>query len=108
MLRKRIVVLDPQAGPFGFTSDRVKFHEQISHAIRGAFFKCVQTLFSSWPGTCDGWTREFPTLMIEKIASEESAIYSLFMARHYEARHYGTRPRRKIYVPIAEPSSKTF
>uniref|UniRef100_A0A8R7K6A5 Uncharacterized protein n=1 Tax=Triticum urartu TaxID=4572 RepID=A0A8R7K6A5_TRIUA len=57
MLRKRIVVLDPQAGPFGFTSDRVKFHEQISHAIRGAFFKCVQTLFSSWPGTCDGWTQ---------------------------------------------------
>ncbi|XBI91968.1 hypothetical protein VPH35_029157 [Triticum aestivum] len=33
ILKKRIVVLDPQAGPFGFMTDRVKFHEQVNHAI---------------------------------------------------------------------------
>ncbi|XP_073357282.1 uncharacterized protein [Aegilops tauschii subsp. strangulata] len=40
MLKKRIVVLDPQAGPFGFTTDRVKFHEQVSHAPWGILQMC--------------------------------------------------------------------
>lgn len=60
-------MLDPQAGPFGFTTNRVKFHEQISHSIHAAFFRCVESIFSSWPCSPNGWTREFPTLMIEKI-----------------------------------------
>ncbi|XP_044353130.1 uncharacterized protein [Triticum aestivum] len=54
----------------------VKFHEHISHAIHVAFFRCVEPFYSSWPCTSTGWTREFPTLMVEKMSSLASVRFS--------------------------------
>lgn len=78
MMRKRIVVLDPQAGPFGFSTDGVKFHEHISVRILGAFFRCVESFYSHWPCTSNGWTRAFPTLMVEKFPRDESGFLRAF------------------------------
>lgn len=84
MMRKRITVLDPQAGPFGFSTERVKFHAHISGEILGAFFRCVQAFYSDWPCSSNGWTRTFPTIMAENFPSEDSGICALFMARNYD------------------------
>ena len=77
MLKKKIVVIDSPAGPFGFSTVRVKFHEQISHTIHVAFFRCVESLFSSWPCTSNRWTREFPILMVEKITRYFLKLYQI-------------------------------
>lgn len=57
MLRKRIIVIDPQAGPFGFTTDRVRLHKYISTKILGCFFMCVEHFYQQWHCNDSGWTR---------------------------------------------------
>lgn len=84
MLRKRIIVLDPRAGPFGYTTDMVKFHEFVSNKILACFFLCVEHFFRSWPCTDAGWSRSFPIVMSDKFPSEDHGICALFMASNHD------------------------
>ncbi|XBI26684.1 hypothetical protein VPH35_051335 [Triticum aestivum] len=48
MLRKRIIVLDPAVGPFGYSNRRVSMHEFVSNKLHAALFNCLEKFFSSW------------------------------------------------------------
>ncbi|XP_044344458.1 uncharacterized protein [Triticum aestivum] len=84
MLRKRMIVLDPRAGPFGYTTDMVKFHEFVSNKILACFFLCVKHFFRSWPCTDAGWSRSLPIVMSDKFPSKDHGICALFMATNHD------------------------
>ncbi|KAF7098765.1 hypothetical protein CFC21_100479 [Triticum aestivum] len=48
MMRKRIIVLDPAVGPFGYSNRRVSMHEFVSNKLHAALFNCLHSFFSSW------------------------------------------------------------
>lgn len=120
-MRKRITVLDPQAGPFGFSTERVKFHAHISGEILGAFFRCVQAFYSDWPCSSNGWTRTFPTIMAENFPRyhhtlQNSAIHPeptnpiFFIHYVWRSFHWSMFPgaaRTLVYVLCSWPGTTT-
>jgi hypothetical protein len=68
MLHKRIRVLDPSVGPFGFSNERVKIHEYISSKLHGALFHCLNQMYNNWVCSKEKWSRSFPIIMDDKFS----------------------------------------
>lgn len=60
MLKKKIIVIDPQAGKNGYSNERVAVHEHASQRIVDGFFACVNKFFTEWHCNKQGWCRSFP------------------------------------------------
>ncbi|KAI5011454.1 hypothetical protein ZWY2020_013591 [Hordeum vulgare] len=67
MLKRRIVVLDPAVGPFGFSNRQVNMHTYVPDKLHSALFRCLQIMFENWHCSCGEWTRSFPVPMIENM-----------------------------------------
>uniref|UniRef100_A0ACD5ZX52 Uncharacterized protein n=1 Tax=Avena sativa TaxID=4498 RepID=A0ACD5ZX52_AVESA len=94
MLRRRIQVLDPAVGPFGFSTERVKMHEYVSNKLHGALFHCLEKFYSNWICTKEEWTRSFPIIMAEKFTCEESGLVATFFVRHYDG--------ERLLIPLSQ------
>lgn len=84
MMRKRIIVLDPAVGPFGYSNRRVSMHEFVSNKLHAAMFNCLHNFFSSWHCDSTNWGRTFPIIMREKINKDETGLGATFFARNYD------------------------
>ncbi|KAF7019504.1 hypothetical protein CFC21_032671 [Triticum aestivum] len=62
MARRRILVLDPAVGPFGFSNRRINMHTYVSDLLHAALFRCIQSLYDSWHCSSGEWTRAFPVI----------------------------------------------
>ncbi|KAE8802661.1 Subtilisin-like protease SBT2.5 [Hordeum vulgare] len=68
MVKKKVIVLDPAVGPFGYSNRRVKMHTYVSNKLHTALFRCINQFYSSWICSPGGWSRAFPIVMNEKVA----------------------------------------
>ncbi|KAE8786188.1 hypothetical protein D1007_39972 [Hordeum vulgare] len=84
MLKRRISVLDPAVGPFGFSNRRVNMHTFVSTQLHNALFRCLQCLFESWPFSSGEWTRDFPVIMVENIDKNDHDICTTFFAKNFD------------------------
>ncbi|XP_037489035.1 uncharacterized protein LOC119367674 [Triticum dicoccoides] len=84
MLRKRIIVLDPAIGPFGYSNRRVSMHEFVSNKLHAALFTCLQSFFSSWHCESGHWGRTFPIIIRETIEKEQTGLCATFFAWNYD------------------------
>ncbi|XBI87452.1 hypothetical protein VPH35_025546 [Triticum aestivum] len=84
MLRKRIIVLDPAVGPFGYSNRRVSMHEFVSNKLHAALFNCLEKFFSSWHCESSHWGRTFPIVMREKIDKDQTGLCATFFAWNYD------------------------
>lgn len=84
MLRRRIHILDPAVGPFGFSTSRVEMHEYVSSKVHGALFHCIRSFCKTWSCPPSGWKRCFPIIMAEKFDSVDSGICATFLAKQYD------------------------
>ncbi|XBI41998.1 hypothetical protein VPH35_126391 [Triticum aestivum] len=94
MLKRRIAVLDPAVGPFGFSNRRVNMHTYVSNLLHSALFRCLQCLYESWHCNCGEWTRSFPMLMVEKVDKEDYGICATFLARNFNG--------DKLQIPLTK------
>ncbi|EMS53787.1 hypothetical protein TRIUR3_28102 [Triticum urartu] len=78
----------------------------ISNDLEDSMSRCVESIFSSWPCTPNGWTREYPTLLIDKTVSEQSGIYSLFMAIHYDGETLRSLTTKSAYEKCTHGQNK--
>ncbi|KAF7107052.1 hypothetical protein CFC21_107734 [Triticum aestivum] len=89
MLRKRIIVLDPAVGLFGYSNRRVSMHEFVSNKLHAALFTCLQNFFSSWHCESSHWGHTFPIIMrekIEKLGCVPPSLHGITTATSY--RHH--------------------
>ncbi|KAE8820270.1 hypothetical protein D1007_01688 [Hordeum vulgare] len=84
MLKRRISVLDPVVGPFGFSNRRVNMHTFVSTLLHNTLFRCLQCLFESWPFSSSEWTRDFLMIMVEKIDKHDHDICTTFFAWNFD------------------------
>ena len=94
MLRRRIAVLDPAVGPFGFSNRRINMHTYVSDLLHAALFRCIQSLYDSWHCSSEEWTRAFPVIMVENIDKEDYGVCSSFFARNYDG--------DKLQIPLTK------
>ncbi|XP_020155707.1 uncharacterized protein [Aegilops tauschii subsp. strangulata] len=84
MAKRRILVLDPAVGPFGFSNRRINMHTYVSDLLHAALFRCIQSLYDSWHCSSGEWTRAFPVIMLENIEKEDYGVCASFFARNYD------------------------
>ncbi|KAI5007388.1 hypothetical protein ZWY2020_050833 [Hordeum vulgare] len=55
MLKRRIVLLDPAVGPFGFSNRQVNMHTYVLDKLHSETFRCLQIMFETWHCSCGEW-----------------------------------------------------
>ncbi|KAE8812196.1 hypothetical protein D1007_10805 [Hordeum vulgare] len=98
MVKKKVIVLDPAVGPFGYSNRRVKMHTYVSNKLHAALFWCINQFYSSWICSPGGWSRAFPILMNEKVARHESGLCTVFFAKNYDG--------HKLVIPLTRENLK--
>jgi hypothetical protein len=68
MMKKCIIILDPQTGTDGFSSQRIKLHDALTHKLIYAFFKCIDTYYTNWSCGNDHWIRVYPIVMADNFS----------------------------------------
>ncbi|EMS61913.1 hypothetical protein TRIUR3_27053 [Triticum urartu] len=110
MARRRILVLDPAVGPFGFSNRRINMHTYVSDLLHTALFRCIQSLYDSWHCSSGEWTRAFPMIMLQNIENcspklnyvmanklshrEDYGVCASFFARNYDG--------DKLQIPLTK------
>ncbi|KAE8792532.1 hypothetical protein D1007_32934 [Hordeum vulgare] len=94
MLKRRIVVLDPPVGPFGFSNRQVNMHTYVSHKLHSALFRCLQIMFENWHCSCGEWTRSLPVAMIEKMEKSDYGARTTFLAWNFDG--------EKFQIPVTK------
>uniref|UniRef100_A0A8I6Y4I7 Aminotransferase-like plant mobile domain-containing protein n=1 Tax=Hordeum vulgare subsp. vulgare TaxID=112509 RepID=A0A8I6Y4I7_HORVV len=94
MLKRRIVVLDPAVGPFGFSNRQVNMHTYVSDKLHSALFRCLQIMFESWHCSCGEWTRSFPVPMIENMEKYNYGARTTFLAWNFNG--------EKFQIPVTK------
>ncbi|KAI5004927.1 hypothetical protein ZWY2020_032170 [Hordeum vulgare] len=98
MVKKKVIVLDPAVGPFGYSNRRVKMHTYVSNKLHAALFRCINQFYSSWICSPGGWSRAFPILMNEKVARHELGLCTVFFAKNYDG--------DKLVIPLTRENLK--
>ncbi|KAI4973815.1 hypothetical protein ZWY2020_041596 [Hordeum vulgare] len=94
MLKRRIVVLDPAVGPFGFSNRQVNMHTYVSDKLHSALFRCLQIMFENWHCSCGEWTRSFPVPMIENMEKYNYGTGTTFLAWNFDG--------EKFQIPVTK------
>ncbi|KQK18665.1 uncharacterized protein LOC100840175 [Brachypodium distachyon] len=84
MLHKRVIVLDPMAGPLGFTNERITIHGYTSNLMLNEFFRCVRKMFKNWSCDTNGWITRYPIIMTEHFPSQHSGLCMSYMLRNFD------------------------
>lgn len=94
MLKRRIVVLDPAVGPFGFSNRQVNMHTYVSDKLHSALFRCLQIMFENWHCSYREWTRSFPVPMIENMEKYNYGAGTTFLAWNFDG--------EKFQIPVTK------